>query len=329
MNRTKILIAFAVVLALVGIVRLLWPDGTITVNFKDAPLSKVIAEVERQGRVDIVTNVPPETPVTLQLQRAPLMVALETLSARVDGDLRPSIISAPNRTRIREAVSHFETGKRSPDWVISWSRGGFNPGSPTQIDPRALPVAFEPAEPNDLQGTFRQVAAKSGLLIAAPKDWNPSIGSPKSPAPAAEMVRQATKAAKGKSTEVFVIVGSTERSWGDQRAGAEEGPGRDRMAMNPEWIAARAAATIAQLPPEDRAAAKAEFDSLQAVFKEVAALPQEQRREKMAEVFSRPEFQERMEERQAARDTLRSPEQRAQRYERYLQRKAAAQQAQR
>ena len=332
MNRQKILLAIVVVLAAVGIVRFFWSDGTITVNFKDTPLSKVIAEVERQGGIDIVTNVPPETPVTLQLRQAPLILALETLAVRVDGELRPSIIAAPTRSKTREAISLFEAGTRSPDWEVSWSRGGPIAVGANPIDPRKLPVVFEAVAPNDLQAAVRQISAKSGLLIAVPKDWNPAVAAPRGPEAAAKMVRNVAEGVRGDSVEVFVIAAPDRNASNGPRTGPDDGPGRwdrggDRSGMNPAWMAARAEATIAQLPPEERPAAQAEYDAMRAIWQEVAALPAEQRREKMGEIFSRPEVQERMEERMAARDALQSPEQRAQRYERYIKRKAAAQQA--
>jgi len=91
--------------------------------------------------------------------------------------------------------------------------------------------------------------------------------------------------------------------------------------MNPEWIAQRTEAMIAQLPPAEQPAAKADFDAMRKVWEEVRALPEDQRREKMADIFSRPEVQDRLAEREAARDARRSPEQREQRMKKYVERK--------
>ena len=91
--------------------------------------------------------------------------------------------------------------------------------------------------------------------------------------------------------------------------------------MNPDWIAQRADAMIAQLPPAEQPAAKADFETTHKIWEEVKDLPDDQRRAKLEEVFNRPDVQDRMAEREAARDLRRSPEQREDRMRRYLDRK--------
>lgn len=92
--------------------------------------------------------------------------------------------------------------------------------------------------------------------------------------------------------------------------------------MNPEWIAQRAEAAIAQLPKEAQAAAKAELDEMRQFWTDVRSLPEDQRRAKMQEFFSRPDVQEKMAARQEARDNRRTPEQREQRMKSYVERKS-------
>ena len=91
--------------------------------------------------------------------------------------------------------------------------------------------------------------------------------------------------------------------------------------MNPEWMAQRAETAIAQLPPEERQAAKADLDESKKIFTEIRALPEDQRRAKMEEYMSRPAVQEKMAARQDARDARQSPQQREQRMKTYLARK--------
>ena len=80
---------------------------------------------------------------------------------------------------------------------------------------------------------------------------------------------------------------------------------------------------IAQMPPDQQAAAKAELDRQQALWQEIRELPEEQRREKMRELMADPANQERMENRAASRDSRRTPQQRLERYRRYATRKHA------
>jgi hypothetical protein len=327
MTRRNLLLGTALLFAVVALIRALWPDDTITVNFKNAPFSKVVAEIQRQGRVKIVSNVPPQTPVTLQLDHAPLLDALDTFSVRTETDLRPATIAAPDRGRTIEAITLFESGKKPENWTIVSPPGGFLPTSTTIIDVRKIPVALDQSTATDLHSSLKQIAMKSGLATAAPADWNPSVTPPKSPKAAADLARSIARSAKGQTVDVFLMLarGGTDRGDGPPRnAGGEGWNGGPRPGFDPASFAARAEAAIAQLPAEERPAALADLNAMQAVWKEVAALPEDQRREKMAEIFNRPEIQERMAEREAARDAKRTPEQRADRYKRYVQRKQAA-----
>lgn len=302
-------------------VRLLWPDGLITLDFRNAPISKVIASIERQGRVRIATNVPPETPVTMQMKKVPLMEALETLAVRAEGDLRVVVAAAPTSIAARSALEDLKTGTPSDQWTVAWFPGmGFGP---TPADPRQLLVTPEPTGKNDLQSALQQVAAKSGLMTAVPKDWNPNVTLPSKPTPASTLARNIIQAAGGSAQESFLIIA---RPPGQDGGGWREagGPRWNRDGSNPEWMAQRTQAAIAMLPPAERQVAQADFDSMRKLWEEVRALPEEQRRPKMEEFFSRPEIQEKLEERMAARDARRSPEQRAQRYKQYIQRKQQA-----
>ncbi len=320
-DRRIMLFALAGVVAVLALVRFFWPDGLITLDFKNAPLSKVIASIERQGRVRIATNVPPDTLVTIQMQRAPLMEALETLSVRVEGELRAVFVGAPTKIQAAAALEELKSGKRSDQWVVAWTPSMGLGASPP--DPRLLAVKPEPGEKNDLQSALRQVAAKSGVMTAIPGDWNPPVKMPTKTAPASTLVKQLIQSSGGQVQESFLIVAREDRGEGRPREGGGrwEGPRFSREGMNPEWMAQRVEAAIGQLPPEERPAAKEEFAAMKKFWEEVRALPDDQRREKMEEFFNRPEVQEKMEERTAARDARRSPEQRAQRYKQYIERR--------
>jgi len=91
--------------------------------------------------------------------------------------------------------------------------------------------------------------------------------------------------------------------------------------MNPDWLAQRAEAVIAQLPPDERLAAKADFDAMKKFRDEVRALPEDQRRAKMEEMMNRPDVQDKMASRQDARDARASPQQREERMRAYIAQK--------
>ncbi|MDX2081698.1 MAG: hypothetical protein SFU53_13020 [Terrimicrobiaceae bacterium] len=337
MSRAKILAGAAILIVLAAIWRF-WPDGTISVDFTNAPLSKVIASIERQGRVDIVTNAPPETPVTLQMKRAPLLEVMETLAVRIEAEFRPALIAAPTAPGVKEAVARFEQSARPQELTVAGAWGGGGMFAPeTVIDARALEVAFEPVEKNTVQSALQQISIKSGLLTAVPADWNPDLAKfPKSGA-AVTLAREVATSAGGKSSEIFLLLargggrpdgedrGPRTADGGPGSPGGGGGPGGwgggGRPNVNPAWMEARAQAMIAQLPPEERARAQSDFDEIRTFMRSIADLPPEERRAKAEEFFSRPEIQERMMERQEARDARRTPEQREQRMKRYVERK--------
>ena len=326
-NRKSILLAAAGVLLVLAIVWYFWPDGLITLDFKNAPVSKVIASIQRQGHVRIGTNVPPETPVTIQMKRVPLMDALETLSVRVEGELRVVFAGASTKAQAAAALEELQTGKRSDQWAVAWFPAMGMLAGDTPPDPRFLAVKPEAGEKNDLQSALFQVAMKSGVMTAVPRDWNPDAKMPKNTAPAASIVKQLINSSGGQVQESFLIIARARREGGppgpDGPDGGDRGGGQrfGREGMNPEWLAQRAEAAIAQLPPEERLVAKADFDSMKKFWEEVRALPEDQRRAKIEEMMNRPEVQDKMADRQAARDARQSPQQREQRMRNYIAQK--------
>ncbi len=262
------------------------------------------------------------------------MEALETLSARLDGDLRAVFIGAPTKAQAAGALEVLKSGKPSDQWTVAWFPTMGVLSATTPPDPRTLDVKPEAGEKNDLQSALQQVAAKSGIMTAVPRDWNPESRMPVKSSRSADLAKQLISAAGGKVEESFLIVVRENRDGGRNGPGGPGGgdragqPGGDggggrfnREGMNPEWMAQRAQAAIAQLPPEERAAAQADFDTMRKFWDEVRALPEDQRRPKMEEFFNRPEIQQKMEDRQAASDARRSPEQREKRMKTYIERK--------
>ena len=332
-NRKPILIVSGVLVLALAMVCYFWPDGLITLDFKDAPVSKVISSIERQGHVRIGTNVPPETLVTMQMKRVPLMDALETLSVRIEGELRVIYAGATTKTQAVSALEELQSGNPSDNWAVAWFPSMGMIAGDTPPDPRSLAVKPETGEKNDLQSALQQVAMKSGVMTAVPKDWNPDAKMPANTAPASNIVKQLINSSGGQVQESFLIIARGGRDGGrdggppgqgapgGDRGGPPGGQRPGREAMNPEWLAQRAEAAIAQLPPEERLAAKADFDATRKFWDEVRALPDDQRRAKMEEFFNRPDVQDKMEQRQTARDSRQSPQQREKRMKSYIERK--------
>ena len=213
-NRNTVLLATAGVLLVLAAVWYFWPDGLITLDFKNAPVTKVIASIERQGHVRIGTNVPPETPVTIHMKKVCLMDALETLSVRVEGSLRAVFAGASTKAQAAAALEELASGKRSDQWAVAWFPSMGMLGTDTPPDPRFLAVKPEAGEKNDLQSALAQVAMKSGVMTAVPRDWNPDAKMPANTAPAASIVRQLINSSGGQVQESFLIVARGGRSGG-------------------------------------------------------------------------------------------------------------------
>lgn len=309
--------------------------GLVTIRAEKTPLSKVIKSIERQGGVRIVTNADPATPVTLYLDRAPVFEAIDTLAIRVDGDARLAFIAAPDRKQIADVLAAFTTGANPGGWTVlsaGFGGGGMMNSGETVIDPRQINWKMSDVPDRNLQTILNQGAQKTGALFATPKAWNPLIGRLPAAEKAGKMAAAAVSAAKGKLEEIFLLTIRPPRPEGERNAGEGGGPGRWESQLtvlspargnrgNPEWMAERAQAQIALLPPAERQEARSQFDEMRKFWESVRNLPEEERRAKMEELMSRPEIQEKMEERMAQRDSKRTPEQREQRMRRYIERK--------
>jgi hypothetical protein len=305
--------------------------GLVTVNFVEAPLGKVIAAIERQGRVKVATNAPLDTRVTLQLRNAPVFDALDTLAVRMDGDLRLMYVVAPDRAQTLAGLGALTSSGRPEGWKMfsaGFGGGDFGDSIP---DLRKISLKPSPMEDRSLHAMLEQSSQKTGVSFLAPETWNPILGHLPKAGGISQVAGRLAKAAKGQVLEVAVI--RVRPPSGDGNSGGMAGRGEwdgtrgGRNRPNPEWMAERAEARIALLPQAEQEEARKDFGEMQKFWSEVRALPEDQRRAKIEEVMSRPEVQDRMEDRMAARDEKRSPDQRANRYKRYLDRKQAAQSA--
>lgn len=343
MDNRRILVLAGVALLLCATLVWRWMSGwgLVTVDFTDAPLAKVIRSIERQGGVKIATNADLTTPVTILLNRAPVFEAIDTLAARIDGDARLAFIAAPTKKQITEVLAAFTGGTNPGGWSVfsagfGGGFGGFGSGE-SEIDPRRIEWTVSEAADKNLQTLLQQGAQKTGALFATPEAWNPLVNRLPSAGTTGQVAGGLVKAARGHMRELFLITVRPPRPEGERAAGERgpdrwEGrtvlsPGRGNRNANPEWMAERIQAQIAQLPADERAEAQKQFDEMRNFWQSVRALPEEERRAKWEELMNNPEVQARMEERMAARDARRSPQQREQRMRRYVDRKQQAKQA--
>lgn len=330
----KFLALLGALVVLVGALVWQWVSGwgLITMNYIDAPLSKVIKSMERQGGVQIVTNGDPNTPISIQLERAPLYDAVDTLAEQLDGNVRLAYLAAPDKKQITDIVEAFIAGTNPGNWtVFSTGFGGGGPMSvsDTMVDPRQIEWKVSDSPEKNIQSIFQQGSQKTGALFATPKDWNPVLGKLPAPAKTGKVAFSLVKTAKGNVSELFVITVRPPQAADREERNERDGPrtvfspqrGGGPRNMNPAWIAERAQAEIAALPENERAEAQKQFDEMRKFWETVRSLPEEERRAKIEEMMSNPEVQARIEERMASRDAKRTPAQRERRMKRYVERK--------
>ena len=325
--RTALLLVIAA--SAMGLLAWRWwiERGLVTLAFTNTPLSTVIKSIERQGRVEIVTNADPAALVTIRLNRAPLFEAIDTLALRIDANAKLAYIAAPTSEQIRAALRAFSSGANPGDWMVFSAQlgGRFIVGNLSAVDPRRMEWRIAETTDRNLHTLLDQGAQKTGALFAVPVAWNPLLAK----LPAAGVVSKVTakliRTAKGTAKELFLL---TVNSRDDGQRRRVEAPGRTLFSPpprtqppNPEWTAERAQAVIALLPPDQQDEVRGEYNKMRAFWESIRQLPEPERRAKIEEHLSRPDVEAHMEEQAAARDARRTPEQREQRYRNYIRRK--------
>jgi hypothetical protein len=338
---SRVLLLGGLCLVLFFGVRWFLAEPTITVNFENAPLSKVLAAFSRQGKINLETNFDPNTPVTLQVTRSPVLEAIDLLAVRLDGSWRLGYIMAPDKQAVREGRSLL--GSRTPTGWTSFYFPTFGTDwASTPPDPRQINWKVEPAPDGLLSSYLDQGSQKLPVQFLVPEGWNPSLAAPPSSGSASATTRQLARSTRAELGEVFFI--SSQGGWGGggegnrgegSRQGGGDRPGvppptnapgtatarppgtpPDRRTRNENWQFERAEAMLAALPQEQRTEALSFLEEMRQLREQTRDLPEEQRREAWSEFMQRPEVQERREEAMAARDAKRTPEQREARYRR-------------
>ncbi len=311
--------------------------GLVTLDVQNAPVSNVLASISRQGGVEIVSNLEPSTPVTIQVRKVRPAEALDIVAVRTDSVWQLAYLGANTKARVDAALASFRAGTPTADWS-SYGGGGFGfIESASGSVPDLGKAKWTPSGPGKLHALLDEASQKTGVMTAAPTDWQPLAQAP-NPGPLRRAMPRLFGSAGGVVREVFLLRGRP------RSASDETGPGPGRGERGP-WIGAapergdrdgaprrgdpaqmaeRIEAQIALLPPSEQAQARADFEEMRKFRESLQNLPEEERRAKAREFFNRPEMAERMEERRMAREAKMTPEQRIERAKRYFERKKAA-----
>jgi hypothetical protein len=312
------------------------------VDVKDKPLAEVIRSIEKQGDIDLKTNMDTTRTVTMSVKRVPLTEALETLAERMDSRWRVGYFFGPDTGTVKGALESIAGGKRPEGWknfdVRLFGRPGGLDDSAVPMDPRYDVWNVTAPEEKTLHAFLQAAATGVSASFACPEAFNPPVGK----TPPSGAIRKAApklaQAAGAQFQEVFLLMGrpaGVAEADGDREGEFEPGgpprrpPANADRGRGPDFslMRARQLAEIEKLPASEQPAARAEFEEREKFFTAMRDLPAEERRGKMEEFFNRPEIQDKMDERRIRSEERKSPEQRLQRYEKYVQKKQQAKQA--
>jgi hypothetical protein len=326
-NQRNLLVGAALALLIGNVAYYVYSNwGLITVRAKDEPLRKVIRKIERQGNITLKTNLDPQTPVTMHVVKVPLTEALETLATVTDSRWRLNFLIAPKKSRLRVALAELQAGGNSESWkTVYYPLPPFFQSETGAIpDPRDDLWNVKSESGNSLENYVEQGARSVNAAFTIPSDWTPAVKRVPRNGAVTDVVPKLAKYAGGK-TQAFFFLAKAERRFAEG----------ERPPQNQQWqrgpvaftgFVERVARQIEQLPPEERPAAQARMEQMRTFWEEVRDLPPEQRRERMRERLNDPEIQAQFEERRSMRDARRTPQQRLQRYKRYIERKRQMQQ---
>lgn len=339
-NRSPILLTGAVTALLFAVgVRILSDWGKITIHAEDRPLGEVITELSNKSGTEIFTTLPLDKRVTLHADRAELVEVLETLAVRVDGDWNAGFAIAPSKSAAKTLFVQWARKEREGFRLFRPRGFPFLPLNDSNFDPFRQHLTMNLS--GSLQEMLRAASNQAEAVFLVPNNWDPPVRSGVLSGKVGVVVGRLAKSAGGVTYKSVLL----SEGWRGMRSGnnsdrrstrkgndiapqpgsnpmvGDRGPGifDDREIF--EGMVKRAEQRIAQLPKEEQMAAREEIESARRVISEIAALPAEERMAKMMERIRDPDFQRRIEERMTARDFRSTPQQRLERYSRYIERK--------
>lgn len=321
--RIRILLAIFAVLALANAARLTWSHwGLVTIDADDRPLSEILASIADQAGVTLRSDLDPATKVRMHVTRVPAAEALETLSAVTDSRWRLAYVFGQDRAAVQRVLEGFEKGQPPEGWKLAFVPLLDVPGAElpeTPPDPRT--DVWNVTEPvgATLREYLEQAARNVSAAFVYPTAWNPQIDGTPAPGEITHVASRLSRLAGGRYAEVFLLERASRGSLPETALAASQIPDTDRRAAaNRKALEQRVRAEIAKLPAARQAAATKEVEERKALFASLEGLPPEERRSRLVDYFSRPDVQERLEERETQRDSRRTPEQRVERYKKYL-----------
>ncbi len=304
----------------------IWADwGLITIHAKGEPLGKVIASMERQGHATIKTDMPGDTPVTMDVVRVHLPDALETLSVVTESRWRLLYFVAGDKATLMNGETAWASGTRPDGWtMVSFPLGNMfaTDDDAPPPDPRKDTWTPQTAAPASVQAYFAEAAQITNAGFAYPNSWSPTVNKMPPAGEVAKVVPKLVRGVGGHEDQVFFLSkngrGGPRPPDGGATAG---GPG---LQFNPALIAARMQAEINRMPSDQRAEAQASFDAERAFRESLKNMTDDERRAAFLQHMQDPNVQQMIANRMDGREARMNHDQRMSRYQGMVNRKLTA-----
>jgi len=335
MTRPKLLFSCILLLSLTWLG--IWISsgwGTITLDYENKPLSVVLRSFTKQSNLKVITDLEISKPISIHVHRVPVAKALDALQASAESRGRLAALFAPDVLSLKNLIASLPTppensGIVSIEYRTPWLfRGGMD-GLPVEGDPRnQLWKPFQQVSPQ-LISSLEQAAQTTEVRILLPQSWNPPLKKAPQSGPISSSFPSLAHNAGGQAELVYLLPALSE---GDGPGGppttGETARGnlrwRDTPSLPPEALLARFESRISALPSSEQADARQAAEESVRQYREWSSLTTEEERDKKRqEVMNDPARAEKAGEGFSRAMRKMSPEQRSQRYQRYVERRSS------
>jgi len=260
--------------------------------------------------------------------------ALEALQAAAESRGSLAVILAPDTASMKNLISTLpnpktDSGTLSIEYRTPWLFRGAISSLPIDRDPREQVWSPSPQLPLQLLPLLEHAAQTTEVRLLIPQSWNPTLKKSPSSGPLSFSIPKLAESANGEAQLVFLLPAQSERDGpGNPPPTQEANRGTLRWTeptpLPPDALLARLESRIRSLPSSEQADARQSAQESVRQYREWSSLSTEGERDKKAqEIMNDPARAERAGEGFSRAMRKMSPEQRSQRYNRYVQRRSS------
>jgi hypothetical protein len=260
--------------------------------------------------------------------------ALEALQAAAESRGSLAVILAPDTASMKNLLSTLpnpktDSGTLSIEYRTPWLFRGASSSLPIDRDPREQVWSPSPQLPLQLLPLLEHAAQNTEVRLLIPQSWNPTLKKSPSSGPISSSIPKLAKSAGGEAQLVFLLPARSERDGtGTPPSTQEANRGTLRWTeptpLPPDALLARLESRIRSLPSSEQGDARQAAQESVRQYREWSSLATEEERDKKRqEIMNDPARAERAGEGFSRAMRKMSPEQRSQRYQRYVERRSS------